>query len=471
MALLRRLFLLALFPVAFAATGSWNGVSFTAWNGVAQTAWNGTTVSCASGGGGGGTPEISSDFSSAFGSPWIQIRPSPGSDTTGGTLNITNLHAVDGDWGVLNTNVTTYLNQYNEIKLSKLMTVAGDMGGFLARINTNITGTVSVDAPSGIWFAYNDPDQFFYIQRVRDGFWFDLIANTAGIIASNHYLGSEIIGPTSNFVCRFYDNGTSSKSWSNSWGAPIAEINGINANAGSAQKIGYWTGLWYGDGGARTKPAASFDDYRAGSFDSYGIDKFTRSTNNTSPVTFSHTCDATAKLLTLGISCANGSTVRAGGAPTYNGVTMTQAGTTQKAAASPEGSCELWYLISPGTGSSLTVSIPNTGSAPIYATASSWIPPAGVTPSLDVANGNNGTSTNPTLSLTNTVVGGLVVYIAFTGRDTAATATTGAINMNRTDDGAFGDSSFYTYVGYPRAVTATLTLASDDWAVCGASFK
>src|SRR4051812_15505774 len=35
-----------------AATGSWNGVAFTAWNGVAQTAWNGSGISCASGGGG-----------------------------------------------------------------------------------------------------------------------------------------------------------------------------------------------------------------------------------------------------------------------------------------------------------------------------------------------------------------------------------------------------------------------------------
>lgn len=34
---------------AFAATGSWNGIAFTAWNGVVQTSWNGTGVSCAGG--------------------------------------------------------------------------------------------------------------------------------------------------------------------------------------------------------------------------------------------------------------------------------------------------------------------------------------------------------------------------------------------------------------------------------------
>lgn len=34
---------------AAAATGSWNGVAFSALNGVAQTAWNGTSISCAGG--------------------------------------------------------------------------------------------------------------------------------------------------------------------------------------------------------------------------------------------------------------------------------------------------------------------------------------------------------------------------------------------------------------------------------------
>lgn len=44
------LLLWAMGPViVVAATGSWNGVAFTALNGVAQTSWNGTSISCASG--------------------------------------------------------------------------------------------------------------------------------------------------------------------------------------------------------------------------------------------------------------------------------------------------------------------------------------------------------------------------------------------------------------------------------------
>lgn len=47
-----RIILLFLSSVGIvAATGSWNGVAFTALNGLAQTSWNGTGISCASGGG------------------------------------------------------------------------------------------------------------------------------------------------------------------------------------------------------------------------------------------------------------------------------------------------------------------------------------------------------------------------------------------------------------------------------------
>lgn len=49
--LLDRILILILSCVGvFSATGSWNGVAFTAWNGIAQTSWNGTGISCAGGG-------------------------------------------------------------------------------------------------------------------------------------------------------------------------------------------------------------------------------------------------------------------------------------------------------------------------------------------------------------------------------------------------------------------------------------
>lgn len=64
------LLLAALFAVGpgLAATGSWNGVAFTAWNGVVVTSWNGTSIAA---GGGGGPTAVSDDFNRAsLGANW-----------------------------------------------------------------------------------------------------------------------------------------------------------------------------------------------------------------------------------------------------------------------------------------------------------------------------------------------------------------------------------------------------------------
>lgn len=69
------LVLAALFAVGpgIAATGSWNGIAFTAWNGIAITSWNGTSISA---GGGGGLAAFSDDFnradSDSLGANWTE---------------------------------------------------------------------------------------------------------------------------------------------------------------------------------------------------------------------------------------------------------------------------------------------------------------------------------------------------------------------------------------------------------------
>jgi len=68
------LLLAALFAAGpgVAATGSWNGVAFTAWNAVAVTSWNGTSIST----GGGGLAAFSDDFdradSDSLGPNWTE---------------------------------------------------------------------------------------------------------------------------------------------------------------------------------------------------------------------------------------------------------------------------------------------------------------------------------------------------------------------------------------------------------------
>jgi hypothetical protein len=81
--------------------------------------------------------------------------------------------------------------------------------------------------------------------------------------------------------------------------------------------------------------------------------------------TFTPDSGVTCLVLKLWVLSA---TSRAGGAPTYNGVTMSQAGSTQKAAASPEVSVEIWYLTGAAAAVAATASIPNSGALTIHYT-------------------------------------------------------------------------------------------------------
>lgn len=376
----------------------------------------------------------------------------------------------DGDaYTIFNGCTNTYDNVWVEVKLTTYLVGSGYMGGPLMRVSQSTIGSPGSGGAWGEWLAYNPTDGAFYLQKFTNDIWCCTPGNFNATIATNHYLGVELINNRTNVICRAYDNGTSHVDWTAGWTNLLGQVEGVNMNATIVQVEGKYEGLGYGCV-TRTFPANQYDDFRSGSFDAYQVDTFSHFTNNTSPVTASYTCGASSTLLIVGIACANGSTVRAGGAPTYNGVTMTQAGSTQKAASSPEGSAELWYLISPTTGSSQTISIPNTGSAPIYAEASSWIAPNGRTAALDQTSGSNGTSANPSQSVTPTVPGALVYAVMFNGRDTAPSANN-RVNLNRTDEGAFSDSNQYTIVGQPTATACSWTVASDDWGMIVASFK
>ena len=84
-----------------------------------------------------------------------------------------------------------------------------------------------------------------------------------------------------------------------------------------------------------------------------------------SPLNVNYTCGAGATLLVIGIICV-GEIARAGGAPTYNGVAMTEVYSGIKYATSPETVVDMYYMLAPPTGSSLAVSIPNTNSATLW---------------------------------------------------------------------------------------------------------
>jgi len=191
---------------------------------------------------------------------------------------------------------------------------------------------------------------------------------------------------------------------------------------------------------------------------------------NSAPYTFTYICGAGTTVFVLSIVVV-GTTARAGGAPTYNGIAMTQADQNR---VGGETIAELWYLLSPPTGASYQVSIPNTGTArDLSPVASSYKAQSGYISALNTANGGTGVSTNPTgPSLTGLNTGDVIVAVVGTGANSwAPTARTGTQLYDR-DDGTYGNGAQYYITPNTNNVAMGWTFAtSDDWAICEAAFK
>lgn len=184
------------------------------------------------------------------------------------------------------------------------------------------------------------------------------------------------------------------------------------------------------------------------------------------PSTFTYTCGAGTSVLVLGL-VINANNARSGGAPTYNGVAMTQASTTQQ--SGQESGVEVWYLLAPPTGSAHTVSIPNTvGPRTINAVTSSWISATG-TSALDVAAGAFATSTNPTTAIS-PLDGSLVIDRLSNGLPDVASVTESLTLLTEQDHGAF--TSYVQYTLSASGITAvSWTANTDDWAHVVTAFK
>lgn len=202
----------------------------------------------------------------------------------------------------------------------------------------------------------------------------------------------------------------------------------------------------------------------------HGTDS-TYTSGNTSPITFAFTTNAGDTVLTLSLKVVGG-TNRAGGAPTFNGVALTQVNSTQKAATSPEASAELWFLVDPPIGN-FTVSIPNTGTLTIFHQVVTGRAGSGKTSALDVSTGANGTSTNPAPgSVTPTVNGGFGVAVVATGAQSWSPSAQVGTAVTNSDDGAHGTGIQYHLQATAAAVNLGWTFGtSDDWGAVVAYFK
>ncbi|HNB88026.1 MAG TPA: hypothetical protein PLL38_15395, partial [Anaerolineales bacterium] len=197
------------------------------------------------------------------------------------------------------------------------------------------------------------------------------------------------------------------------------------------------------------------------------FDTSIRFTGTGNPLTQSYTIGSGGDLLVVSI-VAGGATSRTGGAPTYNGVALTQADATRTAT---ETVTEMWYLVNPPNGAAYNISIPNNGGLTLYATASSYFAQSGYTYALDVANGNtNGNSANPSVSVTTTTNGDVIVGAMGNGNNAAPTGRSGTM-LYENDNGLFSDNSQYFYQGTAGAYATSWTITADDWGVVVAAFK
>jgi hypothetical protein len=210
----------------------------------------------------------------------------------------------------------------------------------------------------------------------------------------------------------------------------------------------------------------------------FGSTILSRTSAATSPITRAATTAAGDTVLVLFLD-VKGGTDRAGGAPTWNGVSGVQANSTQKAASSPEAGVEVWYwtgAVPSGTGSlfigSANIVIPNTGSLTIFSAVYTGLAATGFTSAFDAANGTNATSTNPTTNAIVSTVNGAIYFAAVAGgwQSFGPSARTGT-SLYETDDGATGGGGQYLLQGTFGSQAMTWTQASDDWGAVGVAFK
>jgi len=169
--------------------------------------------------------------------------------------------------------------------------------------------------------------------------------------------------------------------------------------------------------------------------------------------------------LVIGLAIQS-TTARAGGSPTYNGVTMSQVGTRQQ--ASTEVTAEMWYLINPTIGGALTISVPNTGGLNIRiiaSTATSTVASA----RLDQNSNTTGTSANPSHAVTTLANGEWIVDVTANSNNSPETGRSQTL-LFATDEGVWQSGGQYAVQTNAGSITFTHTITSANWAHIVASF-
>ena len=192
------------------------------------------------------------------------------------------------------------------------------------------------------------------------------------------------------------------------------------------------------------------------------------STYNNTPDTVSFTCSATAKLIVVSV-WINGTTARAGGVPTYNGIPLTDSGQAFVFNAGGECGTSLFYLVEPLTGAAYDLVLPNTNSVFGLMSIASYIPAIGKTASAVNSWQATGTTANPSVATTS-VAGNLLVGTLGSGYKNVPTAGTNMTIINTRDVGnqTWGDE-YDLSAGANQAVAFVQN--ADDWGLIAMEFS
>ena len=220
-----------------------------------------------------------------------------------------------------------------------------------------------------------------------------------------------------------------------------------------------------GDLSINVSDSVSVSDAPSLSFSTIFGAKSEVNSSTANPVVLSHTTVANTKLLVVGIMTST-TTKRTGGAPTFNGVAMTQVGSTIVGAA--ECTAELWYLSNPSIGT-YNVSVPNSGATTVTVIASSYVNASASGAILDNSWSTNTTTANPSLTAVG-VANGVCVNVFGSGYTSPATANSQTL-LYKTDEGAWSSHAQYALTPTSGNYVFSWTIASDDVAFIVGAFK
>ena len=195
----------------------------------------------------------------------------------------------------------------------------------------------------------------------------------------------------------------------------------------------------------------------------------------TTPLALNITTGSGATLVVLCICDASTTNTtppkRIGGNPTFGGKTMSFVLDSSSATAnSNETWVEMWYIASSSVGT-YEISVPNTGVAKIQLHASSYKAGTGYGSALDVSVKSAADSgANPSLAITPTKTGDVIVGILGSGRNAIPSAQTGTYLSSQYVATHSGSAQYYLSAT-TNAWTAAWTVVTDDSAIVLGAWK